>query len=155
MPTPSKFTAETRQKIVQALTVGASRTTAAHMAGVDEAQVRRWIAKGKDSEGGTRFREFYEQVLEAEASPRMRALGIVYREMPDRPDLAWKYIERREPGYAPPMPMMPDRTQGPIVIELALSGGRPLQQQALEAAEIVEGEIVADEETGADTPAEA
>jgi len=43
-------------------------------------------------------------------------------------------------------------SQGPVVIELALSGGAPL---ALAAAEIVEGEIVAEEDPGADPPAEA
>lgn len=139
MPTPSKFTVETRQKIIQALSVGASRNTAAHIAKVDEAQIRRWIAKGKESEAGTRYREFYEQVLEAEASPRMRALGIIYRELPDRPDLAWKYVERREPGYAPPMPAMMPQPAGPVIVQLAFSNRSPLQ---LAAAEVIEGEVV-------------
>ena len=139
MPTPSKFVVEVREKIIQALSVGASRTTAAHIAGVDEAQVRRWIAKGKDSAGGTRFREFYEEVLKAEANPRMRALGVIYKELPDRPDLAWKFIERREPGYAPPMPAMGSAPAGPVVVQLAFSNRSPLQ---LEAAEVIEGEVV-------------
>jgi hypothetical protein len=139
MPTPTKFTTETRQKIIQALQVGASRTTAAHIAGVDEAQVRRWIAKGKDSSEGTRFREFYEAVIAAEASPRMRALGIIYKEMPDRPDLAWKYVERREPGYAPPMPNIGVQPSGPVIVQLAFSNRAPF---ALEAAEVIEGEVV-------------
>jgi hypothetical protein len=154
MPTPTKFTAETRQKILQALQVGASRTTSAHIAGVDEAQVRRWIAKGKDAAPGTRFREFYEAVIAAEASPRMRALGIIYKEMPDRPDLAWKYIERREPGYAPPMPSMPPPSQGPVIIQLALADGGRLQ---LPSADVIEGEVVdeQDEQPGAAPPAPA
>lgn len=152
MPTPTKFTADRKKKIIEALTVGASRSTAAAIAGLgDESVLRRWITKGKEAAPGTSFAEFYEAVLEAEAHPRMRALGVIYNELPDRPDLAWKFIERREPGYAPPMPNIVP-SQGPVVIELALSGGAPL---ALAAAEIVEGEIVAEEDPGADPSAEA
>lgn len=126
MPTPSKFTAETRTKLIQALKVGASKRTAAAIASVDEAQVRRWIAKGKESEEGTRYREFYLEVQEAEAHPRLRALGVIYKELPDNPGLAWKFIERREHGYEPPVLSMPTLQPGPIVIQLSLSDGAPI-----------------------------
>ena len=149
MPTPSKFTAERKRKILEALSVGSSRRTAAAVAGIDEAALRRWIEKGKDAAPGSSFGKFAEDVAEAEAHPRMRALGVIYNELPNRPDLAWKFIERREPGYAPPLPNAPER-QGPLVIELALAGGSPLE---LRAAEIVEGEIVAEESSGADPAA--
>lgn len=121
MPTPSKFTAETRQKIIEALSVGASRRTAAAIAGVNEAQIRRWLKKGEESEEGSRFREFYTQAIEAEAQPRLRALGVLYRELPDNPALAWKFIERREPGYAPPMVNQPAAVGAPVIIQLGFA----------------------------------
>lgn len=123
MPTPSKFTAENRQKIYQALQVGASRRTAAHIAGVDESQIRRWFKRGEDASEG-RYREFYEEVLRSEASPRMRALGVVYKELPDNPSLAWKFIERREPGYEPPLPNIVPQA-APVVIALSFADGSP------------------------------
>ena len=41
----------------------------------------------------------------------MRALGIVYRELPNDPMLAWKFLERREPGFAPPGRKMKDESE--------------------------------------------
>jgi hypothetical protein len=137
MPMPSKFTAENRKTVLEALEVGASRTTAAHLARLDEGTVRKWIQRGKESEDGSRYREFYEQVLAAEASPRVRALGVIYREMPDKPDLAWKFIERREPGFAPPQPNVAPAVAGPVVIQLALHDGR-----VFEPSTVIEGEVV-------------
>lgn len=149
MPTPTKFTAETRERILQALQVGASRRTAAQIAGIDEAQLRRWVTRGKDGAQGTRYHDFYLAVLEAEASPRLRALGVIYKELPDNPVLAWKFIERREPGYAPPMPNLGPPQAGPVVVQLAFSDRPPL---ALAPAEdVIEGEVVEqDDEPGAD-----
>ena len=144
MPTPSKFTAETRAKITEALSVGASRRTAAAIAGVDESQIRRWMKRGEDGEDGSRFREFYRAVLEAEAAPRMRALGVIYRELPDNPALAWKFIERREPGFAPPMPNTTPVQAGPVVIQLSLSDGRPMLPETV----IEVGTIEQDHEPG-------
>ena len=127
MPRPTKFTAETRRKILEALTVGASRQTAAAIAGVDGSALSKWLKRGEEAtEAESRFAEFRREVLEAEATPRMRALGVIYREMPDNPTLAWKFIERREPGFAPPMPSAPAQPSGPVVIQLSLSDGRPI-----------------------------
>ncbi len=91
---------------------------------------------------------FYLQVLEAEAHPRTRALGIIYKEMPDRPDLAWKFIERREPGYEPAVPSV-QPPQGPTVIQLVLTDdGSPFH---LIQGEIEDGEVV-DEQDGSTDP---
>jgi hypothetical protein len=147
MPTPSKFTAERRDKIIQALQVGASRRTACHIAGVDESNLRRWLARGLEAAEGTRYRDFYEEVRKAEASPSMRALGIIYKEMPDNPMLAWKFIERKEPGYEPPMPMAP-AAMPVTTIHLSFHDGGPLDSGAIDA--IIEGELVEQD----DEPAE-
>ncbi len=102
MPFPSSFTEDRRDKILQALRVGASQRTAAAIAGISEGTLRDWLKKGKAAAKGTQFREFYDAAQEAEASPRLRALGIVYKEMPANPALAWKFLERKEPGFEPP-----------------------------------------------------
>lgn len=147
MPQPSKFVAETRRKIIQALQVGASRTTAAHIAGIDEASLRRWIKRGQDADEG-RYREFYEEVLVAEASPKMRALGIVYKELPDNPALAWKYVERKEAGYAPPMPVAPAAAQANVAIALSFSDGQPALPPWLETEAVMDATEVSALEAG-------
>lgn len=126
MPTPSKFTEPVRKKVLEALKVGASHRTAAAVAGIGENTLRRWLERGREAEEGSRWRTFVEEVEQAEAHPKVRALGIIYREMNDNASLAWKFIERREHGYAPPMPQGPSAPSGPVVIQLSLSDGRPL-----------------------------
>jgi hypothetical protein len=77
-----------------------------------------------------------------------RALGIIYNAMTDRPDLAWKFIERRESGFAPPI-QQPATVVAPVNLTLSFfEAPRP----ALEDGEIVDGEVV-DEQSGA-TPSE-
>jgi transposase-like protein len=143
MPTPTKFTGETRQQILEALQVGASRRTAAAIARVDEATLRRWMEQGKSAGEGTRFREFYTQVLEAEAHPRMRALGIIYRAMEDKPDFAWKFAERRESGFAPPMPQALQAAPQ-VQIQLSFHDGGALAPSVVQS--FIEGEVVEQDE---------
>lgn len=125
MPTRSKFTADRRHAILELLRAGASRRTAASVAGVDHSTLLRWIERGKSGAPGGRFREFFEAVEQAEADPRLRALETVYKELPDNPGLAWKFLERREPGYAPSMPQAPSPPVGPILIQLTLPESPP------------------------------
>jgi hypothetical protein len=88
MPTPSKFTATRRKRILDALRIGLSRRTAAALARIDEKTLRRWLAKGEKSQGSGTFRQFYEQAVEAEAHVPERAMAVVYREMDENPALA-------------------------------------------------------------------
>lgn len=143
MPTPTKFTTETRKKILEALQVGASRRTAAAIARVDEATLRRWMDQGKSGGEGSRFREFYDQVLEAEAHPKMRALGIIYRAMEDKPDFAWKFAERRESGFAPPLPAAASTAPAQVQIQLSFHDGGPLPSVV---QSFIEGEAVEQDE---------
>lgn len=148
MPMPSKFTAERRTRILEALRIGASHQTAAALAGISEATLRSWLARGRDGESEGRWAEFYQEVLAAEAHPRDRALAVIYREIPDNPTLAWKFIERKEPGYAPPM-NHPAAPQQPVRINLTLAGGAPIPETVIEVADAQDettgsgGELVA------------
>jgi hypothetical protein len=135
MGRPTALTAQRRQRILEALQIGASRRTAAAVAGTSDDTIRRAMERGRNAAPGTADRTFHDAVLEAEAHPRTRALGIIYREMENRPDLAWKFIERREPGFAPPQAAPPSQPQQ-VVIALSLPGGRPIR--ALEPA----GEVI-------------
>lgn len=132
---PTVLTEPRRQKVLEALRIGSSRRTAAAVAGVSDESIRRAMERGRTAAEGTADRKFHDAVLEAEAEPRTRALGIIWREMENRPDLAWKFIERREPGFAPPQAIPPSQPQQ-VVIALSLPGGRPIR--ALEPA----GEVI-------------
>lgn len=157
MGRPSKFTDSRKQQILAVLKVGGSRDTAAQVAGLTGETLRVWLKRGADTDDEeSGYRQFYEDVLAAEAEPRFRALGIVHRALPDNPMLAWKVIERKEPGYAPPTPGS-HQVAPAVQINLSLTGS----QAPLPAW--IEGEVVDAQESpalgdgGGDTadPAEA
>lgn len=147
MPTPSKFTTEVRKKILEALQVGASHQTAAHIAGIGHPTLSRWLSEGRDKLDSPKGK-FLAACQEAEAHPKTRALGIIYNAMPDKPELAWKFIERREHGFAPPMPALQSPPAGPVVIQLSLADGRPV---AL-ADTVIEVDAVEQDETAGVLP---
>lgn len=96
------FTAQRRERILRAKRVGASDRTAAQVAGISSSTLQDWKRRGREGTKDSAYRKFLEDMEEAEAHPKERALGIIYDSIADRPDLAWKFIERREGGYEPP-----------------------------------------------------
>lgn len=129
----SKFTQRATERILQATAIGCAQETAAALAGIDQATLSRWLTRGKkeleragDEDEVSAYASFYRDYAFAQAAPRERALGIVYREMDNRPDLAWRYVERKEPGYAPPQPAAFEKPAGPVIIQLSLSDGSPV-----------------------------
>jgi hypothetical protein len=140
MPAPSKFKADVKQKILEAKMVGASNRTAAAVARVDIATLTRWLDKGKSAPEGSPYREFHDDFRAAEAHPNMRALGVIYKDLPDVSSLAWKFIERREPGYAPPMPQTQAIQAAPVMIHLSFHDGGALDAGTIEA--FIEGEAI-------------
>jgi hypothetical protein len=144
MPRPTKFTEPVKRGILELLRLGASRQTAAHAKGVGKATLTRWLQEGETAVRGSAKRTFYEAVLEAEAEGNLKALRIVSAEMENDPKLAWKYLERREPGYAPPQPHGPSVPEGPRVIQLSLSdGSRPALPEP-----VIKGDVVDDDADG-------
>lgn len=127
MSTPTKFTAEVRALILEALSYGLDRQSAAHYARIDPATLRRWMKNGETARSSSsRFAKFREDVFAAETEPKIGALKAVRDAWPDRPDLAWKFAERRIAGYAPPAPeRAPARIQQQVVV-LTLDDGRPI-----------------------------
>lgn len=126
MPTPSKFTQARRTRILELLSAGASRRTAAAAVGIDHQTLSRWLARGKSASEGSRWARFLLNVEAAEAHPRLRVLQAIHDAIPDNPLLAWKFVERREPGYASSTAVDPGELSdptGPLVIQLTF--GRP------------------------------
>ena len=142
MPTPSKFTQPVVKAFLEAIRYGASIRTAAAEAGITHPTAIRWIEKGKDADPESRFGRFYTDFEAAQAHPIMRALRSVYNEIPDDPKLAFKVLERRERGYAPPMPYAPP-PPSQVVINLALADGAAvpsLPSTVIEVADESNGE---------------
>lgn len=127
MPARSKFTTPVRQKLLEAKRMGASDQTACALARISDETLRRWLVRGKDAPEGSQYRTFYLDFREAAVDPNARALSAVSAVFLDQPTVAWRYLERREPGYAPPAPSQP-MPQWPqtTVIQLKLSDGKPL-----------------------------
>jgi transposase-like protein len=101
MPTPSKFARATASRIVELTAAGASRREVARRIGVHHTQLQRWLERGERQRGtGTRWDRFAEAMRLAESGdPILVALRNEQDRMLGDPDLAWKFIQEREPGY--------------------------------------------------------
>ena len=123
MPRPSKFTEPVKQQILAVLKVGASRATACAVAGINEDTLRVWLKRGEAEERdeGSVWAEFRREVLAAEVELRYKALGVISGDIRNNPSLAWKVVERREPGYAPPQTGTVGATPA-VQINLSLGG---------------------------------
>ena len=93
---PTKFTEETRKKILWALRLGNYRKTAAEYAGISERTLGDWLLQGSEQED-TDFGDFRKEVLEAEQAAEVRALGVIQQAANrDWKAAAW-YLERKFP----------------------------------------------------------
>ena len=93
---PTKFTEETRKKILWALRLGNYRKTAAEYAGISERTLGDWLYKGAEGET-TEYAAFHKDVLEAEQAAEVRALGVIQQAANrDWKAAAW-FLERKFP----------------------------------------------------------
>lgn len=138
-----KFNEVVKQRVLAGAAVGMSTKSCAELAGVTDMTVYRWLERGErelkewdgESDLGA-YGQFYADFRAIQAGTRQRALQIVHREMENKPELAWKYIERREKGFEPPAPAAPERQTGPVTIQLTLHGGAPVG--ALEPSTVID-----------------
>jgi hypothetical protein len=88
---PSRFREAERRVILAAVGIGASRNTAARLATISPATLHRWLERGARASAGSRFRTFYEAVIQAERTPRTHLLPV-----PNLDDVAdaWKIADR-------------------------------------------------------------
>jgi hypothetical protein len=114
MPTPSKFTEARRRVVLGALGCGASRRTAAKLAGIDHQTLGRWLERGQRASPEGRWGRFYWAAVAAEADPKLR----VFPNLDDEPNMSttWRFLERTE--------FMLEREE-PVRITVVLHDGTP------------------------------
>jgi hypothetical protein len=132
VPMASKFTEARRRVIVAAVAIGASRNTAARLAGVHPSQVGRWLERAARASEGSRFRTFYEAIVEAERGPRTNLLPVPDVLAADVRD-AWAFLDRE---WSLPAPedwrpqvwddLMPARPVPGEPIKLTFHDGTPI-----------------------------
>ncbi|MES2211017.1 MAG: transposase [Chloroflexota bacterium] len=119
----SKFTAERRAVIIRALENGSSYRAAAGVAGIDESSLRDWLARGREAGESSSYREFAEQVRQAEAGVASLVAKVIVDAAKDDPKWAAWYLERRDSAFSPPATRREITGGAPIVVELKLAGG--------------------------------
>jgi len=94
---PSKLTAETAERIVQAVRAGNYAEAAVRAAGIAPSTFYRWLDRGAAEEDGP-HREFHDAVRRAEAEAEVHAVAVVRRAMSEDWRAAMAYLERRYPS---------------------------------------------------------
>jgi hypothetical protein len=119
VPGRTKFIGARREKILEILAAGGSRRAAAAAAGIDHATLSRWLERGRKGAVGGSWRTFLEAVERAEGDPHLLALKRDYDLWEERPELAWKFLERQQILEPPSQP------EGPVTIHLTFPGREP------------------------------
>lgn len=98
MARPTKLTPETQNKIVQALTLGATYEHAANFAGISYETFNNWMKRGEAASSG-KFLQFFEAVKKAEGNATVGWLAKIEKAANDGnwQAAAWK-LERRYPN---------------------------------------------------------
>jgi hypothetical protein len=137
MPTRSKFNEQSRTLIVSALRFGVSRRTAAGNAGIDPATLSRWLDRGRNGARDGVWKEFYQEVLKAEALAALSMAQTAYRGALDNPVLALKLLERIEQREEL------ERLSTPLVVTLTLTDPphRPLPHRPLSVIDVAPSEL--------------
>lgn len=98
MAARSKFTAERRKAIIEALERGNTLTHAAALAGVSRETIYDWLQKGdKATDPASTYKRFAEDVARANALVADHAIGKITSAMPDDWRAAMTFLERRFP----------------------------------------------------------
>jgi hypothetical protein len=115
VPTPSKFRAATRARVIELLASGHSRAAAARGASIDPATLSRWVEKGRNGEPEGRWRLFADLVELAESRQQQPVLVALQNEFDwERdPSLAMKFLERAG-EFTPPEPIKVEVTFAPF-----------------------------------------
>jgi hypothetical protein len=117
VPMPSKFTAKRRELILVALAAGGSRRTAAQVAGIDHSTLGFWLKRGATASAGSRYREFGDQVLAAEAAPHRPRLLPLDEPTPLEIRDAWTLLANE---------WLPEPLGEPFTFEVFHSDGTPV-----------------------------
>jgi len=89
MARPVKFTTERQQRVLEAITAGATRHAAALHAGIDESTLYNWLR---------RYSSFSSRIARAEADVEVRCTALILRAAETDPRHAQWWLERRRPA---------------------------------------------------------
>ena len=96
MARPSHFTKKVREKVIEALTVGATYKIAADYAGISYSTLRMWLREAEN--GNNKYKEFERDVRQASASAAIGWLDVLESASTVHwQAAAWK-LERRFPN---------------------------------------------------------
>lgn len=132
MPAKSKFTQAVRDKLLEVKASGGPDVLACAYSGITDETLRRWLARGREAEEGEYF-EFAQAYDAAKSAPKVRALRLLQKKLPDSDALLMKYVERQVEGYEPPAMAAPAVQQGPTIITLQFQSGQPATPAWLDA----------------------
>lgn len=122
MGRPSKFTEETRTKILTALRGGNYRNVAAEYAGISYATLRNWLLLAADPHSPPEYVQFLADVEKAEADAEVADLALIRRAAQDGNWSAAAWVRERK---NPERWGKKDRTQ----VEVSGPDGSPLSVQ--------------------------
>lgn len=93
---PSKFTPETRKRLIDAIRMGNYRESSCNYAGISVSTFYAWLDKGKKQNKGE-FVEFLEAVTHAEAEAEVRMIAQWQAQIPGDWRAARDFLARRFP----------------------------------------------------------
>jgi hypothetical protein len=88
------------ENILKALKVGATDTDACAFVRLSRNTFYEYMRIGQEdqeAERQSKFRDFYERVLEARTSPKLKAMVVIQKNFKDDPRLALEYLKARHP----------------------------------------------------------
>ena len=97
MARPTKFTEPVKRKLLEGIGIGLTYELAARYAGIHEATLYHYLAKGREGEPG--FLEFFEEFKKAEARCAAGSLGVIIQAAQDGRWQAAAWMLERRFGY--------------------------------------------------------
>lgn len=153
MPRPTKLNPDIAERIVQAMSVGATYEIAARVGGVNERTLRRWIALGERQKSGE-YALFAKSVREVQSKLVTRLLAVIDKAaaMGDWKAAAWKLAHVLPEQYSDKRVELTGKNGAPIQHEVRGEDVKPVDpvQHAAEILKVLNECGVLDEVIGAD-----
>ena len=116
----TKLDEATSKRICEAIETGNYASVAAHLAGIGETTLYRWLERGKkeaDDEDSI-YREFRESLKRAEAEAEMKAVAVIVDAMPQSWQAAMTFLERKFPSRWARGKRVEHSGEGRVVVEI-------------------------------------
>lgn len=136
---PTKLTESTQRKVIEAIHLGCTYSIAASYAGIHEATLYSWMARGRDGDGGI-YEDFYRAVKHAEGMNAVRSLASIAQAAKDGNWNAAAWLLERRHGYV----RDGDRPTIDITVDVQQSEVRTLIEEIREHAlqDVIVGPVI-------------